>query len=102
MLALACRPFVLTHCLLELGWGYLVDMVVDVFHGAELLEQLGSCLLTNAGDTGDVIRLVANQALEVGNLLWFHSVPVADRCLVIQRGITKTLSMLGVEYLYQW
>ena len=43
-------------------------MVVEVFDGAKLLDQLDGRLFTDLGDSGIIIRAIAHQRFHVDNL----------------------------------
>ncbi|MBA7683583.1 hypothetical protein ES703_91955 [subsurface metagenome] len=56
LFTLAGNGFIFSQYRLEPSWGYLVNMGIYFFYGAKLLDELGCCFLTDAGDAGDIIR----------------------------------------------
>ncbi|MBA7713946.1 hypothetical protein ES703_122957 [subsurface metagenome] len=48
-------------------------MSVDLLHTTKLLDELGCRLLANAGDTGNIIRGITHQSLEISNMLRPHA-----------------------------
>ena len=58
--------------------GHLVEVGVDALEAAELHQQVGGGLLTDAGNPGDVVGGVALEADEVGYLGGVDAVALAD------------------------
>ncbi len=75
-------------------------MGIDLLYGAKLLNELGGSLPSNAGDTGDVIRGVAYQPLEVSDMFRLNAIFLAYRRLVIEHGITEASPRFGIEHPY--
>ena len=57
----------------EAELGHLVEILVDVFQGAQALDQAQGGLLAHAGDAGDVVHLVAHEGEEIDDQLRAHA-----------------------------
>ena len=73
---------VVGQVLLALGAGDLVDAGEHGLEVAEALQQVGRGLVADARDAGDVVRRVALEAVEVGDLLRRDAVAV-DHALAV-------------------
>ena len=47
--------FAITKQVLQFGRSYFLKVSIDSFKTAKLLEQLGCCLITDAGDARDIV-----------------------------------------------
>ena len=79
-----------TEAFLFLGAGHFVDIRQQVVECAELLQQLGSRLLADAGHTLDIVNRVANERLEVDDLFG------RDAPILQQAGAVKGLVLAKV------
>ena len=72
-----------TEILLLLGARDPLDIGHDVVERAVFLQEFGGCLQTDAGDSGHVVHRVANERLQVDDLLR-RNAPVLEQCLAIE------------------
>ena len=72
----------------------LVDVLVDAFDAAELLDEANGSLLADAGDAGNVVGGVALEAFEVGHLLRLEAVVLADGRFVVDHGV----ALIGTQH----
>ncbi|MBA7677781.1 hypothetical protein ES703_86045 [subsurface metagenome] len=99
MLALAGNRFVFPQQPLNSEWGYLVNMGVNFLNSTKLLDEPRGIHWAHTGDAGNIVRWVADETFEVGNLFRLHSVFPRYRCLIKKHRITEALSMFWVEHL---
>ena len=78
---------VLGQVLLPLGARDLVDRVEHLLERTELLQQLGSGLVADARNAGDVVRRVALEPDQVGDQLRSHAVALDDALGVVDLGV---------------
>ena len=69
---------------LDLGWRDPVSLLDQVLNRAELLDQLDGGLLADAANPRDVVRDVADQALEIDGLDRLQAIALANALRGVQ------------------
>ena len=73
------------------SWLNLLEMLVYIFHGPEVLNQLPGRLVSHPNHTWYIVRLVAHQTLVVGQQSWIDAILLLHRFLIKQLGIRESL-----------
>ena len=88
---------VVEQLLLGAGGLDLVDVLVDLLDRAVLIEQLDGADLTHALDAGNVVRLVADQRLEVDDLDGLNLVAGAHSRRAVVGGVLALVRVVEVD-----